>query len=147
MQQGWPKKVFIYTDGASRGNPGPSALGVHIVDDNGHVYAQIGERLGRQTNNFAEYAAVARGLEVALAHQVRQITLRSDSQLLIRQLGGKYNVKARNLVPLFHECKNLLQQFDHFKLEHIRRELNKKADSLANKALDQDLSLVKEQKA
>lgn len=139
MMQEWPKKVFIYTDGASRGNPGPAALGVHIVDEKGHIYAQVGEILGHQTNNFAEYAAVAKGLKAALAHQVRHIILRSDSQLLIRQLGGKYRVKARNLIPLFHECLQLLKQFEGFELEHVRREWNKEADLLANKALDQAL--------
>lgn len=132
----WPEKVFIYTDGASRGNPGPASLGVHIVDDNGHIYKQMGEELGHQTNNFAEYSAVVKGLEIALEHHVRQIVLRSDSQLLIRQLEGKYKVKSSHLRPLFQKCQELLKQFESFQLEHVQREWNKEADWLANKALD-----------
>ena len=132
----WPSKVFIYTDGASRGNPGPASIGVYIIDSEGHVYAEFGEVLGLQTNNFAEYTAVVRGLEVALEHQVSKVILKSDSQLLIRQLLGEYRVKKATLMPLFKKCKLLLSQFESFQLEHIPRELNKEADRLANQALD-----------
>lgn len=132
----WPKKVFIYTDGASRGNPGPASIGVHIVDSDGNICTQFGEELGHKTNNFAEYSAVIKGLRIALDHQVHQIVLKSDSQLLIRQLLGKYRVKEPTLIPLFHKCKQLLEQFESFQLEHIPRELNKEADRLANQALD-----------
>ena len=132
----WPKRVWIYTDGASRGNPGPSSLGVHVIDETGHTYAQLAESLGEQTNNFAEYSAVVRGLQLALDNNVCQVILRSDSQLLIRQLKGQYKVKSKSLLPLFKKCQSLLDQFESFQLEHVRRELNTKADELANKALD-----------
>ena len=132
----WPSKVFIYTDGASRGNPGPASIGVYITDSGGHVCTEFGETLGHQTNNFAEYTAVVRGLQTALDNQVGKIVLKSDSQLLIRQLLGQYRVKKATLIPLFEKCKKLLSQFESFQLEHIPRELNQEADRLANQALD-----------
>ena len=132
----WPEKVFIYTDGASRGNPGPASLGVYIVDKDDQVYAEIAEPLGEQTNNFAEYAAVVKGLQTALDHQATHIVLKSDSQLLIRQLTGMYRVKKPTLIPLFDECQKLLKQFKNFDLQHIPREKNTKADGLANEALN-----------
>ena len=132
----WPSKVFIYTDGASRGNPGPASIGVYITDSDSHVCTEFGETLGHQTNNFAEYTAVVRGLQTALDNQVGKIILKSDSQLLIRQLLGQYRVKKATLIPLFKKCKELLSQFESFQLEHIPRELNQEADRLANQALD-----------
>ncbi len=132
----WPEKVFIYTDGASRGNPGPASLGVYIVDQDNQVHAQVAEPLGEKTNNFAEYAAVVKGLKIALDHQADHIVLKSDSQLLIRQLKGEYKIKKQTLIPLFNECQKLLEQFKSFDLQHIPREHNKKADGLANEALN-----------
>lgn len=132
----WPSKVFIYTDGASRGNPGPASIGVYITDSKGHVCTEFGETLGLQTNNFAEYMAVIKGLQAALDNKVSKVTLKSDSQLLIRQLLGQYRVKKATLMPLFEKCKQLLSQFESFQLEHIPRELNQEADRLANQALD-----------
>ena len=132
----WPDKVFIYTDGASRGNPGPASIGVYITDSEGHVCIEFGETLGLQTNNFAEYMAVVRGLQTALDNKVSKVTLKSDSQLLIRQLLGQYRVKKATLIPLFEKCKELLNKFESFQLEHIPRELNQEADRLANQVLD-----------
>ncbi len=132
----WPNKVFIYTDGASRGNPGPASIGVYITDLDGHVCTEFGETLGHQTNNFAEYMAVVKGLQIAFDNQVSEVILKSDSQLLIRQLLGAYRVKKATLIPLFKKCKQLLSQFESFQLEHISRNLNQEADRLANQALD-----------
>ena len=132
----WPSKVFIYTDGASRGNPGPASVGVYITDSDGHVCTEFGKTLGLQTNNFAEYMAVVKGLQIALDNQASEVILKSDSQLLIRQLLGQYRVKKATLIPLFKKCKQLLSQFESFQLEHIPRELNQEADRLANQALD-----------
>lgn len=132
----WPETVVIYTDGACRGNPGPSAVGIHVTDIEGNTVDEIGEVLGVQTNNFAEYTAVKRAFEIAFTQKVKHITLRSDSQLLIRQMLGEYQVKSESIRPLFMACKKLTRQFQSVQFEHIRRELNQEADRLANLALD-----------
>ena len=132
----WPEKVIIYTDGASRGNPGPASIGIYVTDIDGGVVAEVGEKLGSQTNNYAEYTAVQRAFELANAEQVKDVVLRSDSQLLIRQMLGEYKVKSESIRPLFLECKSLAEKFSSVQFEHVRREFNKEADSLANQALD-----------
>ena len=94
----WSKKVIIYTDGASRGNPGPASVGIYITDLKQNEVASISETLGEQTNNFAEYTAVVRALRLAIKNKVTEILLRSDSELLIRQLSGEYKVKSETLM-------------------------------------------------
>lgn len=132
----WPTKVIIFTDGASRGNPGPASIGVHIISEGGEILGQIAEYIGTETNNVAEYTALVRALEVVRPHGVREITVRADSELMIRQLKGEYRVKAENLRPLFMRCMQLSQSFERVNFEHVRREANKVADGLANQALD-----------
>jgi len=133
----WPKTVLIYTDGASRGNPGPCAIGLEIFDKNRHLIYQEGDFLEKyNTNNFAEYKAVIRALKLAVKHQVQEMTLFSDSQFLIRQLNKEYKVKSPNIKPLFEECQKIATKIPKIKWEHISREKNKGADSLANQALD-----------
>ena len=132
----WPKQVIIYTDGASRGNPGPASIGVHVTDLKGEAIAEIAEALGVQTNNYAEYTAVLRALQSAIAHGVTEVTLRSDSQLMIRQMLGEYKVKSESILPLFLSCQQLVRKIDKVHFEHVRREFNKEADALANRALD-----------
>jgi ribonuclease HI len=132
----WPKEVIIYTDGASRGNPGPAALGVYCVSNNGDVLAEIAEPLGVQTNNYAEYVAVIRALEVAIEKKVETLYLRSDSQLMVRQILGEYKVKAPGIIPLHGRCKALISKIPKVYFEHVRREFNREADRLANQALD-----------
>jgi ribonuclease HI len=136
FQYAWPKKLTIYTDGASRGNPGPSSIGVYVIDRNGALIFEHGEKLGNQTNNFAEYTALIRALELALKNEANDIIIRADSELMIRQMLGIYKVKSPAIVPLHQRCKELSKKFEKVKYEHVRREANVEADRLANQALD-----------
>lgn len=136
MSSKWSKKIVMYTDGASRGNPGPAAIGVVLQTPTGKKIDEISENIGVQTNNYAEYFAVISGLKLALENKVSQIHVISDSEFLIKQLKGEYKVKSENIIPLYREAKDLLGEFKSVKLEHILREKNKEADKLANKALD-----------
>lgn len=136
----WPKVVFIYTDGASRGNPGPCALGLQVLNrDQSLIYEEGTFLEEKNTNNFAEYKAVIRALELAVQHKVQDLSLFSDSELLICQLSKKYKVKSANIKPLFEECQKLLKKIPKFQLQHILREKNTGADALANEALDKQL--------
>lgn len=137
QRKNWPKKVIIYTDGASRGNPGPAAIGIHVTDSDSQTIAEHKEALGIQTNNFAEYTAVIRALELSLAQGVTDIILRSDSELMVRQMSGMYKVKSEAILPLYEKANQLLSKFASVKFEHVRRENNREADRLANEALDQ----------
>lgn len=132
----WPKSVIIYTDGASRGNPGPAAIGIHVTDMDSQTVAEYGEVLGVQTNNFAEYTAVIRALELSLAQGVTNIVLRSDSELMVKQMSGVYKVKSEAILPLYDKVRQLLSKFSNVTFEHVRREKNREADRLANEALD-----------
>jgi ribonuclease HI len=129
-------RVIINTDGGSRGNPGPAAIGGVITDTSGGELITVSEAIGVTTNNVAEYTAVIRTLEAALELGATEVTLRADSELLIRQLEGRYKVKAAHLRPLVDEIKELLARFDRVTLEHVRREFNTRADELVNEALD-----------
>ena len=132
----WPKHVIVYTDGACRGNPGPSSIGVvFYTSDEEFLYEQA-QAIGVQTNNFAEYEAVRTALQIAKDNKIKKLVLRSDSQLLVRQLSGEYKVKSETLKPLFMECKELSKQFQSVSYEHVMREYNERADEIANLALD-----------
>ena len=128
------RQVIVYSDGASRGNPGEAGVGVVITDARGRVIMEEGRPLGRQTNNFAEYAAAIRGLEDALRLGAKQVTLRADSELLIKQLSGEYRVRNAALQPLHAELIGLARRFVSFKAEHVPREMNARADDLAGRA-------------
>jgi ribonuclease HI len=128
--------LAIYIDGASRGNPGPAGIGIVLKDGAGRVVAEISEFIGRATNNVAEYRALIRGLEEAATFGVRQVTVRSDSELLVRQLTGEYKVKSPDLSPLHLEANRLLKAFPRSAVERIPRGENAAADALANRALD-----------
>jgi ribonuclease HI len=128
--------VIVACDGASRGNPGPAGAGAQITDDDGVVLAEIAEGLGEATNNVAEYTAVIRGLERALELGATQVLLRSDSQLLINQLTGRYRVRTPHLQPLHRRVLDLAGRFDSIEFEHVRRERNTEADRLANRGVD-----------
>jgi ribonuclease HI len=132
----WPDSVVIYTDGASRGNPGPASIGVCVQSVDGEVVYEYGACLGDYPNNHAEYTAVEYGLGKAIEVGAKSVVLRSDSQLLVRQLIGEYKVKSEALRPLFENCRKLSAQLSSVKYEHVRREFNKRADELANMALD-----------
>ena len=129
-------KFIIYTDGGSRGNPGPSAIGAVVG------LKEYGEQIGRTTNNVAEYSAVIFALKKAKQLLTKKkaehidVELRTDSELLVKQLKGEYKIKDRDLQPLFIEIWNLKQDFKSVTFTHITRDKNKKADSLVNKALD-----------
>lgn len=129
------KKVIIYSDGASKGNPGDAGIGVVISDEKGEMIREIAEYIGKQTNNVAEYSALIRGLEEAADLGATQVEIRTDSELLARQLTGVYKVKAPNLKPLFEELISLLRVFEHATVTHVMRELNKRADELANEGV------------
>jgi ribonuclease HI len=123
-------------DGASRGNPGPAAYAVILKDASGKVVFQLGKKLGRQTNNVAEYYALLAALDYAVGHGIKALRIRSDSELLVRQIKGQYKVKSPDLKPLHERALKLVRQLEYFVIEHVLRELNREADALANVALD-----------
>ena len=134
--------ITIFTDGGSRGNPGPAAIGVHIVDASGTVLKQVAETIGNATNNYAEYWAVVRALQSAKEHFGKrtpdiQFVLKLDSELIKKQLSNEYQIKEPGLVPLFIEIHNMrVALFPNLIFIHLPREQNKEADKLVNQALD-----------
>jgi ribonuclease HI len=128
--------IVIFTDGASRGNPGPAAIGVVIQDEKGNVICTISLCLGKATNNQAEYRAIISGLEKAREMGATDVEVRSDSELVVRQLSGEYKVKNALLTPLYLKTQQLSRGFSSFKVNYIPREKNSEADKLANQALD-----------
>lgn len=136
MEDLWPEYIVIYTDGASRGNPGPASLGIVVYSESGKTVFECSEKLGNQTNNFAEYSAVKRALEISVEKNIKKITLKTDSQLLVRQMIGQYKVKSASIRPLFLACSELAKKVPEIEFMHVRREFNKRADALANLALD-----------
>jgi len=129
------KALTLFVDGASRGNPGPSGIGIVIKDARGHVVKEIGEYVGNRTNNVAEYRALLRSLDEAKAIGAREVTVRSDSTLLVGQLTGTYKVKSPDLAPLHQAALRLLRAFDRWSAEYIARGENAAADMLANQAI------------
>jgi ribonuclease HI len=126
----------LHVDGASRGNPGEAGFGVHVAAADGSEVAELYGYLGTATNNVAEYQALLHGLRFALARGARQVDVFSDSELLVRQIGGRYRVKNPGLQPLFREAQALLARFERARVTHVRREQNREADALANRAVD-----------
>jgi ribonuclease HI len=126
-----------HVDGAARGNPGPAGIGVVIADAGGTVVKELGEPLGRTTNNVAEYTAMIRALEEARSLGCARIRVYTDSELMAHQLNGKYAVKAAHLIPLYQRARTLLAQFEQAAVTHVRRELNRRADALSNIGADQ----------
>ncbi|OGG61532.1 hypothetical protein A3C87_02680 [Candidatus Kaiserbacteria bacterium RIFCSPHIGHO2_02_FULL_49_34] len=136
------KKIIAYTDGGSRGNPGPSGLGVYITNVDGDMLAEVSKYLGVATNNHAEYEAVLVALETLhamFADETKKISveIRLDSQLVQRQMDGIYKVKSPELRIQFEKIKALQKEhFPHLTFQHVYREFNKDADRLANDAMD-----------
>jgi formyltetrahydrofolate-dependent phosphoribosylglycinamide formyltransferase len=130
------QQVDLFTDGGSRGNPGPAGAGFVISSAGGDPVLSRGIFLGRTTNNVAEYTAVREGLAAAKDMQAQSVRLFSDSQLLVRQLNGQYRVKSENLKGLYTECMELLASFSSWQVTHVYREKNTEADDLANQAMD-----------
>ncbi len=129
-------KIIINTDGASRGNPGPAAIGVTLKNDKEELVAVISEKIGITTNNQAEYRALIAGLKKALNLGAKEVVVRADSELMVKQLLGQYRVKNADLKPLFEEARRLTGGLASFKITAIPRERNKEADNLANQAFD-----------
>jgi len=130
------RPYVVYADGASRGNPGPSAIGIVLFDPEGHELHRAGRRLGSGTNNEAEYKAAVAALEAALGVGASHVELRMDSELVVRQLTGRYRVRNPRLIPLYKRILDLRSRFEAVMLLHVPREENKVADGLANQALD-----------
>ena len=129
-------KVILYTDGASRGNPGPAAIGAVLKDTKGNLLARISQRIGSTTNNQAEYRAVIAALKKAISLGAREVELRADSELVVKQINGKYRVKKATLRPLYQEVVKLIVSLDNFKAVNIPRSQNSEADNLANMAFN-----------
>jgi probable phosphoglycerate mutase len=123
-------------DGASRGNPGPASYAVLIRRPNGEVLERLRKEIGQSTNNVAEYYALIAALDYAQTHHLRKLRVRSDSELLVRQMKGHYRVKSFALRQLHERARQLAGSLDYFSIEHVPRELNREADALANAALD-----------
>ncbi|MBI3442825.1 MAG: ribonuclease HI family protein [Candidatus Sungbacteria bacterium] len=138
------EKIIIYTDGGSRGNPGPAAIGVAIYDKAGHMLKSYGKAVGIATNNEAEYGAVIFALEKVRAlfgkEKIKemQCEVRMDSELVMRQLNGKYKIEQEHLFPLFIKVWNLRVDFGRLAFAHVPREQNREADRLVNQALDSE---------
>ena len=128
-------KLIINTDGLSKGNPGTAAVGATIKDERGKMLATISKRIGITTNNVAEYQALIAALQKAIKLGGTAVKILSDSELLVRQLNGRYKIKSAGLRPLYLEVVKLLGQFEAVSLKHIPRELNAEADKLANDSL------------
>src|SRR3989344_988243 len=130
------KSVIIYSDGGSRGNPGPSAAGYVIIDASQEVVSQGGEYLGVTTNNQAEYHGLRLGLEKAIELGYKNIDFRLDSMLVVNQMKGIYKIKNRELWPTHERIRILLMEFDKVSFSHVRREFNQLADGMVNRTLD-----------
>ncbi len=126
----------IFTDGASRGNPGPASIGIVFKLKGGVELAEHCETIGRATNNVAEYRAVVAALEHCQRWGIKRVHLNMDSELIVRHLHGTYRVKSPDLRPLYQQVVFLSKGLDEFRVRHIKRALNGHADALANRALD-----------
>ena len=128
--------LVAHVDGGARGNPGPAGYGVVIRDASGGKLAELSEYLGIQTNNYAEYRGLIAALEYALTHNHDALRVLADSELMVRQMKGLYKVRSPGLRPLFERAQELIRRLKWFEIEHVRREQNRDADRLANKAMD-----------
>jgi ribonuclease HI len=128
-------RLTVNFDGGSRGNPGPAAIGV-VVRGSGEVLDEVGETIGAATNNVAEYRALLKGIELAAAHGATELELIGDSQLVVRQVEGRYKVKNAGMKELHEEVKRALRDFDSWSIRDVRRKDNADADRLVNEALD-----------
>ena len=129
-------KLTVNVDGGARGNPGPAAIGVVVRDEDGEIVEAVGETIGKATNNVAEYKALIRGVELAASHGATEVELIGDSELIIRQVEGRYKVKNEGMKPLHAEAKKALAGFDKWSVRHVKRAQNADADALVNEALD-----------
>jgi ribonuclease HI len=138
ITDGW---YTAHCDGGSRGNPGPSGFGAVIEDPEGQVVARLSEFLGKQTNNYAEYSGLLAVLDWALKNGARRLCVVSDSELMVRQMKGRYKVKSPGLQPLWEEAQRRTAKLEDFEMRHTLRGGNKDADRLANQAMDEGSGL------
>jgi ribonuclease HI len=129
-------KLTVNVDGGARGNPGPAAIGVVVRNDDGAIVEAVGEPIGRTTNNVAEYRALLRGIELASAHGADEVELIGDSELIVRQIEGRYKVKHADMKELHAQAQKMLAGFDSWSIRHVKRAQNADADRLVNEALD-----------
>lgn len=134
LQFNTTKTVTAFADGASRGNPGPAAYGAVLQQDTNEI--TFSDYLGITTNNVAEYTGLLKVLEKAAELGIKDLEVRMDSELVVKQMLGQYRVKNAGLIPLYEKAKMLSSRFPNFRIIHVRREYNKKADQLANDAMD-----------
>jgi ribonuclease HI len=138
MKKGGGEALEAYIDGGSRGNPGPAGIGVYVPG-----LVEISEFLGTQTNNFAEYSALVTAVQFAAARGCTALRIYSDSELVVRQIQGEYKVRNENIRPLYERAQRWIHLIPEFSIEHVRRELNKDADRLANVAMDERSNRLK----
>ena len=131
--------VIAHCDGGSRGNPGPAGFGAVLEDPNGAILARLSEYLGKRTNNYAEYSALLAVLAWTLEHGYRRLRVVADSELMVRQMQGRYKVNSPDLRPLWEEARQRVQKLDFFEIQHTLRGGNKLADQLANEAMDRGM--------
>ncbi|HEY1994822.1 MAG TPA: ribonuclease HI family protein [Edaphobacter sp.] len=132
--------INAHCDGGARGNPGPAGYGAVIQDDQGTILAELSEFLGMRTNNFAEYSGLLACLQYALDHHHPRLRVVSDSELMVKQIQGKYKVNSPDLRPLWQEAKNRIARLEAFEISHALRHKNKDADRLANQAMDRGMN-------
>ncbi|TYP54958.1 ribonuclease HI family protein [Thermosediminibacter litoriperuensis] len=130
------KRLTVYTDGASRGNPGDAGIGIVMLDENGNTLKEVSDYIGQTTNNIAEYTALVTALKEALEMGCEEIDIFSDSELMVKQINGEYQIKNEGIKRLHTQVMGLLKEFKKFSINHIRREQNKRADELANEGID-----------
>ncbi len=133
---GW---ITAHCDGGARGNPGPAGYGAEVTDDQGNVVAELSEFLGVRTNNYAEYSGLLASLQYALDNNVPRLKVISDSELMVKQIQGKYKVNSPDLKPLWQEARNRIAKLEGFEIAHALRHKNKAADALANQAMDRGM--------
>src|ERR1700729_2767439 len=131
--------ISAHCDGGARGNPGPSGFGALIQDGQGSVLAELSEFLGIRTNNYAEYSGLLACLQYALDHHHPRLRVVSDSELMVKQIQGKYKVNSPDLKPLWQEARNRIAKLEAFEISHALRHKNKDADRLANEAMDRGM--------
>ena len=137
-------QIVAYIDGGARGNPGPAGYGVRIESEDGSVIDELHGALGVATNNVAEYNGLLAALRWAVDHGTRNLRIRSDSELLVKQMLGQYKVKHPGLQPLAAQARVLVMQLDRVSFEHVRREQNAEADRLSNVGMDEAERRMKE---
>lgn len=131
-----PRRLIVETDGASRGNPGLAGAGIIITDEAGHRLETIGKFLGVTTNNQAEYRALIEGLQAVARHNPESVTVRMDSELVVKQMNGVYRVRHPEIVPLYQQAVEAVMSLPKVTIVHVPREKNPGADQLANSAID-----------